>query len=381
MDSVTTSKTAIIIDLGSSAIKVGLGNQESPSLVFPNYIGKIKYPKIGWKNVELTEDERISATPKYFIGNDCKKYFGVLKLNYPMNHGIFYNEDDISSIFEYINKNLEKDNILISEHPILISEPLLNPKKNKLLIAKLLFDKYKAKALIFASQPILSLFSTASTSGIILESGDGVTQSCICYDGYDVPSSFKRINFGGREITEYLQLSLNKKGYPLMSSDGFQIVKNIKEELCNCGNVENQISKYTLPDDSEIEIGDEKSKVTELLFDPSINGYEYESIQSILVNSLNQSNINIDLRSKLFGSIFLSGGNMKFKGMKERLHKEIKKLSPNNIKVGLHLSSNAENACWIGGSVISGLEAFKEMYVTSQDWVEKTESIIHVKTI
>ena len=376
MDNITSSKTSIVIDLGSSSIKVGLGNQENPSFVFPNYIGKIKYPKIGQKSIEILENEKSS---KYFIGNDCKKYQGVLKLNYPMEHGIFSDPEDISTILNYINYNLEVNNIQMSEHPILISEPLLNPKKNREKIAKELFDKLKVKALFFASQPILSMFSTSTTSGIILESGDGVTQSCICYDGYAIPSSFKRINFGGREITEYLQLLLNKKGYSLMSSDGFQIVKKIKEELCCCG-IEEE-SKYILPDDSEIVVGNEKHQVTELLFDPSINGYEYESVQKIIANSLNQININIDLRSQLYGNILLSGGNMKFNGMKERLHKEIKKLSPKNIKVGLHLSSNAENACWIGGSVISGLEAFKEMYVTEKEYREKTDQIIHIKAI
>jgi actin-related protein len=81
MDSNAYSKTPIIVDIGTSVVKAGLSGQEKPSLVFPNYFGEMKYAKsIGsWKD----EDK------KKIIGNDCNKYLGVIKLKYPLSHGIF----------------------------------------------------------------------------------------------------------------------------------------------------------------------------------------------------------------------------------------------------------------------------------------------------
>ena len=369
------SKTPIIIDIGSSSIKAGLSGQEKPSLIFPNYFGEMKYSKsVGsWK-----DDDK-----KHIIGNDCNKYFGVVKLKYPLSHGIFNNSEDISSIFEYIYSNLDMSITEIKEHPVLIAEPLLNPQENRRNIAKVLFDTYKIEQIFFASQPILSLFSTSSTSGAVLESGDGVTQSCIIYEGYTIPGSYKRINLGGKEVTEYLQYLLNKKGHELRNSDGFQITKKIKEELCEICPPEKEDKlepiNYTLPDDSILEIGDERRLAPEILFNPLIREYEYPGIQEILAESINKTNV--DLKLQLYGSILLSGGNTNIKGMKERIYKEIKKLAPNKAKIRLHTPSNPENCCWIGGNIISSLEISKEMWISVKEYMEKGENILHTRTI
>jgi centractin len=376
MDSASlSSKTPIIVDIGTSTIKAGLSGQEKPSLVFPNYFGEMKYSKsLGSRK----EDEN-----KEIIGNDCNKYFGVIKLKYPLTHGIFNDNKDISPIFEYIYSNLDMSITEIKEHPVLIAEPLLNPQENRRNIAKVLFDTYKIEHLFFASQPILSLFSTSSTSGAVLESGDGVTQSCIIYEGYTIPGSFKRINLGGKEVTEYLQYLLNRKGYELRNSDGFQITKKIKEELCEVypydKNENLEIKNYTLPDDTTIEIGEERRLAPEILFNPLLREYEYPSIPEILSESINKTNV--DLKLQLYNSILLSGGNTNIKGMKERIYKEIKKLASKNAKVRLLTPSNPEYCSWIGGNIISSLEISKAMWISVKEWMEKGENIINKRTI
>ena len=368
------SKTPIVIDIGTSSIKAGLSGQEKPSLVFPNYFGEMKYSKsVGI----LKEDDK-----KKRIGKDCDKYFGVIKLKYPLTHGVFNDDKDIEIIFDHIYSNLDMSITEIKEHPVLIAEPLLNPQQNRQKIAKLLFDKYKIEHLFFASQPILSLFSTSSTSGAVLESGDGVTQSCIIYEGYTIPGSYKRINLGGKEVTEYLQYLLNRKGYNLNNSDGFQITKKIKEELCEVypieknNNLENK--NYTLPDDSIIEIGEERRLAPEILFNPLLREYEYPGMHEMLSESINKTNY--DLKLQLYASILLSGGNTNIKGMKERIYKEIKKIAPKNAKVRLHTPSNPEYCSWIGGNIISSLEISKEMWISQNEWMEKGD-ILHTRTI
>jgi centractin len=368
------SKTPIIIDIGTSTVKAGLSGQEKPSLVFPNYFGEMKYSKsVG----VLKEDDK-----KKRIGKDCDKYLGVIKLKYPLSHGIFNDDKDIETIFDYIYSNLDMSITEIKEHPVLIAEPLLNPQQNRQKIAKLLFDKYKIEHLFFASQPILSLFATSSTSGAVLESGDGVTQSCIIYEGYTIPGSYKRINLGGKEVTEYLQYLLNRKGYNLNNSDGFQITKKIKEELCevypnDLNNVENK--NYTLPDDSIIEIGEERRLAPELLFNPLLREYEYPGIHEMLSESINKTNY--DLKLQLYASILLSGGNTNIKGMKERIYKEIKKIAPKNAKVRLHTPSNPEFCSWIGGNIISSLEISKQMWISHNEWMEKGQFLLSSRTI
>ena len=388
-------KLPIIIDIGSGIIKAGISGQESPKTIFPNYIGEPKYSKVlrsfSKSNQEMKEQ---------YIGKDCSKYLGILKLRYPVKNGIFENEQDILTVFKYIYQNLEINNEEIREHPILITEPLLNPYSNREKIASALFENLSAPAIFFASQPILSLFSTSNTSGVILESGEGVTQSCVVYEGYSIPNSYIRNNYGGRDVTDYFQTLLKKQGYSFSTTSEFEIVKKIKEEICftvvgsssnnplsNISNLElgnknksESSNTYNLPDGNAIKIGEEKSLAPEILFNPSIIGSEHLSFQEMIVTSINK--VDIDLRKNLFNNILISGGNTLFKGIQEKFHTEIKYLSPKNMKVRIHSPGNRLLSCWTGGNVISTLEIFKKMWVTKDDWGEKgNKSIIHIKTI
>ncbi len=388
-------KLPIIIDIGSGIIKAGISGQESPKTIFPNYIGEPKYSKVlrsfSKDNQEMKEQ---------YIGKDCSKYLGILKLRYPVKNGIFENEQDILTVFKYIYQNLEINNEEIREHPILITEPLLNPYSNREKIASALFENLSAPAIFFASQPILSLFSTSNTSGVILESGEGVTQSCVVYEGYSIPNSYIRNNYGGRDVTDYFQTLLKKQGYSFSTTSEFEIVRKIKEEICftvvgsssnnplsNISNLElgnknksESSNTYNLPDGNAIKIGEEKSLAPEILFNPSIIGSEHLSFQEMIVTSINK--VDIDLRKNLFNNILISGGNTLFKGIQEKFHTEIKYLSPKNMKVRIHSPGNRLLSCWTGGNVISTLEIFKKMWVSKDDWGEKgNKSIIHIKTI
>jgi len=186
-------------------------------------------------------------------------------------------------------------------------------------------------------------------------------------------------------VTEYLQFLLNKKGYGLNNSDGFHITKKIKEEIGevsvdeNISNNKDINKKYMLPDDNEIDVGEERFLAPEILFNPMLKEYEYPGLPEILSESINK--VNVDLKKQLYNSILLCGGNMKMKGMKERIHKELKKNSPKNIKVRLHTPSTPENSAWIGANIISSLDISKDMWISQKEWLETDTSIINTRTI
>ena len=240
-------KLPIVVDIGSGEIKAGFSGELSPKIVFKNYFGEPKYKKI-----LRTFNEENKELNNSYIGEDCDKFMGLIKLRFPVKHGVFDNEKDIFPIFNHIYSKLGINTQEIKEHPILITEPLLNPYTNREKIATSLFDNLGVPALFFASQPILSLFSTSSTSGAVLESGEGVTQSCVIYEGYAIPCSYER-------------------WYHFYNSTEFRLVNDIKENSCftYTNNANNNIEEtkkaanknpmnYYLPDGSSISIGDEK---------------------------------------------------------------------------------------------------------------------------
>ena len=379
-------KLPIIVDIGSGEVKAGFSGEENPKVIFQNYFGEPKYKKI------LRTFNNEQELNEQFIGEDCEKYMGLIKLRFPVKHGVFENEQDILSVFNHLFSKLGLNSQEIKEHPVLITEPLLNPFTNREKIAYSLMDNLGVPALFFASQPILSLFSTSNTSGTVLESGEGVTQSCVIYEGYSIPSSYERYNYGGGDVTEYLKNLLKKRGYHFYNSTEYRLVRDIKENSCFCypNNANNDIEEtkrsanknpnnYYLPDGSCILIGDEKLLAPEILFNPEYIGKEYLSFPDMIINSINK--VDIQIRLKSYENILLSGGNTCFNALNEQLHSELKNKVIKNMKININKSEKPKYSCWIGGNIISTLEIFKKMWVTKNDWNEKGSKVLHVKTI
>jgi len=107
-------KAPIVIDIGSGKMKAGLCGDEKPSLIFNTYVGRPKHEKI---MVNALEQD-------IFIGKNTEKYRGVIKLAYPIEHGVIKNWDDMENIWRYIFEELNVDP---REHPVLLTEPPLNP--------------------------------------------------------------------------------------------------------------------------------------------------------------------------------------------------------------------------------------------------------------
>jgi len=138
---------------------------------------------------------------------------GILKLRYPIKNGVFTNEQDILTVFNHIYKKLDiKNEDNIKDHPIFITEPIMNPYYHRKQVAAALLDNMGVPAIFFGSQPILSLWATSERTGIILESGEGITQCSVVYESYSIPHSYVRYDFGGRNVTEYLQNLLRRAG-------------------------------------------------------------------------------------------------------------------------------------------------------------------------
>ena len=210
---------------------------------------------------------------------------GILKLRYPIKNGVFQNEQDILTVFNHIYNKLDVKSEEIKEHPIFITEPILNPYFHRKQISSVLFDNLGVPALFFGSQPILSLWASGDKSGLIIDSGEGITQACIVYEGYSIPHSYMRYDFGGKQVTDYLQVLLKRIGYNFNTTSEYEIVKKIKESLCytimssptddNKKLSETGPTHYSLPDGNLIPLKEEKILAPEILFNPSMVGLEY----------------------------------------------------------------------------------------------------------
>lgn len=118
---------------------------------------------------------------------------------------------------------------------MLLTEAPLNPRKNREKAAEIFFETFNVPALFISMQAVLSLYASGRTTGIVLDSGDGVTHTVPVYEGFAMPHAIMRIDVAGRDITDHLQLLLRKAGYNFSTSAEHEIVRTIKESACYVG--------------------------------------------------------------------------------------------------------------------------------------------------
>ena len=78
---------------------------------------------------------------------------------------------------------------------------------------------------------LCSCLSTGLLTGIVIDSGDGVTHICPVYEGFSLPHLTRRLDVAGRDITRYLIKLLLLRGYAFNHSADFETIRMMKEKL------------------------------------------------------------------------------------------------------------------------------------------------------
>ncbi|CAO2585740.1 Actr1a [Lemmus lemmus] len=320
-----------------------------------------------------------------FIGPKAEEHRGLLSIRYPMEHGIVKDWNDMERIWQYV---YSKDQLqtFSEEHPVLLTEAPLNPRKNRERAAEVFFETFNVPALFISMQAVLSLYATGRTTGVVLDSGDGVTHAVPIYEGFAMPHSIMRIDIAGRDVSRFLRLYLRKEGYDFHSSSEFEIVKAIKEVSAVLWAQAERPLLFPVPGDPQsqpnllswlftLQIGPSRFRAPELLFRPDLIGEESEGIHEVLVFAIQKSDM--DLRRTLFSNIVLSGGSTLFKAYPVRLTK---------TPVGLAgCTMSLAHTAPLGflhsrGSILASLDTFKKMWVSKKEYEEDGARSIHRKT-
>uniref|UniRef100_A0ACD5XJ33 Uncharacterized protein n=1 Tax=Avena sativa TaxID=4498 RepID=A0ACD5XJ33_AVESA len=434
--------SAIVIDVGSHSCKAGYAGDDTPKSVFPSVVGSIEQtgdtdeakpekeadsapdPKNGSKPVDV---DKAKTKRKYFVGQELEFRRDHMELIPPMKDGTVTDWDVLDNIWNHAFRS----RLLINpeEHPMLIAEPSTNSGQQREKAAELMFEKYKVPALFLAKNAVLTSFASGRATSLVVDSGGGSTVVSAVHDGYVLQKSVTTSPIGGEFLTDCMMKSLESKGVVIRPRYSFKkkevspgdykvveldfpnttdsyrlycmraIASDIKESVCRVpdtpfdevayANV--PTTSYELPDGQTIEVGADRFKIPDILFNPylsqtipGVDGFgdstSIRGLPRMVLDSVNRCDV--DIRKELLSSILLSGGSSSILQLKERLEKEVMEASPQNARVKVLASGNSVErrfSVWIGGSILASLGSFQQMWFSKAEYEEHGVSYIQRK--
>ncbi|CAO3651657.1 unnamed protein product [Cunninghamella echinulata] len=411
----------IIFDNGASSIKVGLVQHCQPKVV-PNIV-------IRGKNDGINDK-------RYYIADQLSECTDFSSLYYRLafEKGYLTNWGLERTIWDRVYKHVLK--VEPADTQLIITEPIFNLSSIQEAYNQIIFEEYQVNSCYRTLAPQLCVYNDWHYLFGTDHSHDTVADCCVVVDsGYSfthivpflkrkpITKAIKRIDVGGKLLTNHLKETVSFRQYDLMEET--YIVNDVKEECCYISQdimsdlaiarepypKNTIIQEYVLPDftttvkghvratplslqkqkkkkkrmdDDDDEEDDERMAdqqvllmnnerfmIPEILMHPSDIGMNQAGIPETIIQSVEQCDPS--LHGLLYANIILVGGNAHIPGYQQRIEKELRQMIPTDYEFRVTVPDDPTIAAWTGGQKMMtslGKSDLQKLFVSREEYLE-----------
>ena len=153
----------------------------------------------------------------HYVGEEAMSKRDILDIKYPIKNGIVTNWEDMERVWHHTLSN----ELCASPEDVsgvLVTEAPHNPSANREKMVTILFESFGFHAVAIALQPVMSLYNSGRSTGLVVDSGEGFTHTVPVYEGSYMPAGINKIEIAGRAINDFCKKLLLNAGLSFTSS-------------------------------------------------------------------------------------------------------------------------------------------------------------------
>ncbi|OAD72074.1 hypothetical protein PHYBLDRAFT_134449 [Phycomyces blakesleeanus NRRL 1555(-)] len=356
-----------------------------------------------------------------FIGDqldDCSD-FSSLFYRLPFERGFLTNWGVERTIWDRLYKNVLK--VDSKESRLVITEPCFNLPTIQEAYDQMIFEEYEFASCYRTIGPQLCIFNDLGSlfgdkpgsvpdCSVVVDSGFSFTHIVPFVKGKPVAKAIRRINLGGKLLTNQLKETVSFRHYDMMEET--YIINQVKEtccfvsrdiysdlDICRKSYRENTIiQEYVLPDfthhsqghvrpkqekqkqsdqtldrsvDQILPMNNERFMIPEILFNPSDIGMNQAGIPEAISQAIEACEP--EYHGLLYANIVLVGGNAKLNGYRERIEQDLRVMVPSEYELRLAVPEDPIGYAWKGGNRLASLGTkadLQKRFVTRKEYME-----------
>ncbi|XP_008591004.1 PREDICTED: actin-like protein 8 [Galeopterus variegatus] len=357
----------IVIDHGSGFLKAGLAGWNEPQMVMPSIVNYIPCrenpgPSCAQRRVSLGIDVYHPDT-----------------FSHPIQRGRILNWEGVEYIWSVVLENHRREQ---ENSPVMVTESPMREPGDRRKTLEIMFELLDVPSILLADQLEMSLYSSGLLTGVVVDSGYGLTRVQPFQLGRPLASSRKTLEFAGQDLSSYLFSSLFKEDcnhhnlFQLETVTALQMGKcyvpqHLGEALdflqsMPSGSDEN--NTYQLPDGTPVELTPLQRLAPEMFFSPQVFDLPGPSISQAVVDTIKACEASV--HQLLTSHVVACGGNTLYPGFTTRLYKELTTDHFSSTKTAVWVGSNRNFSVWLGASMMAHLSTYKSEWMTREEYAE-----------